>query len=113
MERVKVVASKIDEKHIYYECPYCYTIQGGRVVKTCFKGNGGFYKSAKSTIHKHGSGGNLENRVEYRQVDNCLVNKGEIEIHITDDTKKPVLPVLMNKKNYKGNDDNAFIVNFS
>jgi len=113
MERVKVVASKIDEKHIYYECPYCYTIQGGRVVKTCFKGNGKKKKSAKSTIHKHGSGGNLENRVEYRQVDNCLVNKGEIEIHITDDTKKPVLPVLMNKKNYKGNDDNAFIVNFS
>ena len=68
---VRVIAKKIDEKNIYYDCPTCYTIHGGRVVGTCFKANGTFYKSS-----------------------------GKMEIEINDDTDKPPLPVLLSKNYY-------------
>ena len=110
MEEIEVDACEIDEHHIYYRCPSCYTIQGGRVVRSCFKGNGQFYRSAEHTIHKHGSAGNYDNRIEHRS-SHCIYDKRPVKIRITDETKKPVLPVIMNKK--QGNHNpNAFVVSF-
>tara|TARA_R110000772_G_scaffold215406_2_gene325852 strand:- start:6712 stop:7050 length:339 start_codon:yes stop_codon:yes gene_type:complete len=92
----RVEATKIDEKHIYYDCQTCYTIHGGRVVKNCFKANGNFYKSSRQTVHKHGNPtGTYENRIE-RRSSHCVFSNLDVEIEITDNTLKPALPMLMN-----------------
>jgi len=109
MDTIKVIADKVDSTHIYYTCPFCFTIQGGRCVKSCFKKNGMYYRSAEPTIHRHGSGGNTENRKEHRGT-HCPYDKRDVEIHITDQTKKPLLPTIM-KKNQHSN-KGAFIVSF-
>ena len=78
---VEVFAHKIDKTHIYYECPFCSTIKGGRIVNNIEKK----YKSMHPTIHRHGSGGGLHNRRESRG-SHCLYNKGDVLIHINDST---------------------------
>jgi len=109
---IEVVAKSVDNIHIYYECPYCWTIQGGRCVGSAIKANGvGFYKSATPTLHKHGSGGNYQNRVEFRAT-HCNYSRGDsVQIHITDETKKPPIPVMMGKKSNKVNSN--YTINFS
>ena len=102
---VRVIAKKIDEKNIYYDCPTCYTIHGGRVVGTCFKANGTFYKSSRQTVHKHGNRtGTYENRIEHRGSHCLFLEKSssnkKMEIEINDDTDKPPLPVLLSKNYY-------------
>ena len=110
VDLLEVVADKVDETHIYYECPCCWTIQGGRVVNSPIRGYG-FYKSARPTIHKHGSGGSWKNRIEYRGT-HCNYSRGDsVKIIINDTTKKPVIPVMMNKKQKK--DTNAFSLKFN
>ena len=109
VDLLEVVADRVDETYIYYECPCCWTIQGGRVVKSPIRGYG-FYKSARPTIHKHGSGGSWKNRIEYRG-SHCFHDNRQVKIIINDTTRKPVIPVMMNKKQKK--DTNAFLLKFS
>jgi len=110
-ENLIVYAYKIDDTHIYYRCPSCFTIQGGRCVKSCFKANGQFYRSAEPSVHRHGSAGNYENRVEHRG-SHCPYDRRSVEIYITDDTEKPLLPTIMKKSQHPHN-EGAFIVNFN
>jgi transposase-like protein len=75
----EVVASKINKIQFYYKCPYCFD----KVKK-----DGTPYKNAKNKYHCHGSGGNLNNRVEYR-VSHCINSKHagkEVKIIIDDTT---------------------------
>jgi hypothetical protein len=51
------VATRVDRTHIYYKCPVCFTK---------YKKNGQPYANAKNVIHKHGSCGDLSNRIEHR-----------------------------------------------
>lgn len=79
-----IYALKIDKNHITYLCPHCSTIRGGRTVENTVK-NLRKYASMTHTFHRHGSGGELNNRTEFRS-SHCLYYNGEIKIHITDDT---------------------------
>ena len=111
----QVYAIEVDYTYIYYECPNCWTIQGGRVIRSIFKGKqGDFFKSASPTIHKHGSDGNFDNRVVKRG-SHCKFNKEDIEIIIDDSTVKPVLPILFEKnekdKTIQAKED-SWVVNF-
>ena len=111
----QVYAIEVDYKYIYYECSTCWTIQGGRVIRSCFKGKqGDFFKSARPTIHKHGSDGIYDNRVVSRG-NHCKYNNEDVEIVINDETIKPVLPILFEKnekdKTIQAKDD-AWIVSF-
>ena len=77
----EVVAYKVDKVHIHYKCPFCFD----KVKK-----DGTPYKNAKHKVHTHGSGKNLENRVEYR-ISHCIKNEGsgkEVKIIIDDTTLK-------------------------
>lgn len=56
------VALKIDRTHIYYECPTCFTK---------YKKDGTPTMKSKNVIHKHGSCGELHNRIEHRSHHHC------------------------------------------
>jgi hypothetical protein len=58
-----VEAFEVDSIHFKYNCPIC------------------------SKVHQHGSCNELHNRIEFRG-SHCLKNKENIEIHITDNTKR-------------------------
>ena len=75
---IDIIAQSIDKIHIKFECPFCYNK---------YKKDGTPYKRAKRLIHKHGSGGNLKNRVEHRGA-HCDYerNNKSFNIHITDKT---------------------------
>jgi hypothetical protein len=75
-----VKASKIDNIHIYYECPYCWSK---------YKKNGEPYKTAKRITHQHGSCNDFSNRTESR-ISHCYEpNKSHtVKIIIDDSTKK-------------------------
>lgn len=74
---LKIIAKEIDAKTFSYECPFCYSR---------YNKNGEPHKKAKRLIHRHGSCGNLDNRIESR-VSHCVDAK-EILIEINDLTKK-------------------------
>lgn len=77
-----VEAEYINKYQFSYECPFCFKLRNGRIVDNRSK-----YKSAKPTLHLHGSGGELHNRIEHR-VNHCSYNKQNVIIHITDNTKR-------------------------
>ena len=79
---ITVKSHKIDKIHLYYRCPFCATIRGGRQVPISIKRK---YKSAKNTEHFHGSGGDFSNRTEGR-VSHCLFSSGNVDIIIDDST---------------------------
>ena len=84
---IVVKAKKIDNVHIYYECPFCWTIRNGKIKDSNFnRKTKKLYMSAKPTIHRHGSGGDKHNRYETR-VSHCSVNNNkEIKIIIDEET---------------------------
>lgn len=110
-EEVCVIASKVDKTHIFYECPFCYTIQGGRIVSSPFKKYGGFYRSARRTTHRHGSCGDISNRVETR-TSHCIYNKRPVKITISDDTQKPPLDLHFAKNKVTDTKD-KYVVKFN
>jgi len=86
---VDVIAYEIDEKHIRYKCPFCYTLSSGRITDKAYNPRTfTLYKSAKPNIHTHGSCGELHNRIETRS-SHCTFNNEQVNIHITDETKRP------------------------
>lgn len=85
---LNVEATKIDEVHMYFQCPRCV------------------YRK-KAVTHFHGSGGQYHNRVEHRcghccpqQVKHHEENRSGFNIHITDNTdmrmkgKKRISPTV-------------------
>ena len=78
---VKVNCLRIDDVHLYYECPFCWKTRAG-VKGTKLRIDGQPYSSAKPNIHKHGSmGGKVETGIE-RRSSHCLYNDEEVEIVI-------------------------------
>ncbi len=73
-------ATKIDNKHIYFECPVC---------KKTYNKNGKPRKNGRIVNHRHGSNGELHNRIEHRQHHhNHYYGRkwGDVVIRITDAT---------------------------
>jgi len=66
---INIVADAIDLNHVYVYCPIC--------KKTRY--------SCKPVLHIHGSGGNLNNRLESRS-GHCENYNSTFNIAITDDT---------------------------
>ena len=87
-DHIVVRASEIDNVHITYKCPFCYTIRNGRTLSSPIcKKTGRVYTSAKSGEHRHGSGRDLSPRIEYRS-SHCRVRcDKEIKIIIDEKTK--------------------------
>ena len=86
---IEVTACKVDETFIYYECPFCYTLRNGRITDKPYNTyTNKIYKSAKPTIHRHGSNQNYKNRLE-RRGSHCTFNNSDLCIIINDSTKKP------------------------
>ena len=75
---MEIIADSIDRTHISYQCPNC--------SRFFFK-NGKKRKNPKLVFHRHGSCGDLTNRVEHR-VSHCLNNAGEIKLMVTDATTR-------------------------
>ena len=72
-------ATWVNKHQFGYTCPYCWT----RVNK-----NGKPRKNAKNLEHIHGNDlRSYDNRIEARS-SHCPIIKGEIDIHITDETKR-------------------------
>lgn len=71
-----VKAQFINKYQFGFKCPFCFTK---------YKKNGDPYKNAKHIIHKHGSNGNLNNRVEHR-FSHCYNNKSDFLIEINNET---------------------------
>ena len=80
-----IIAKTIDDVYFTYECTNCWTK---------YNKDGEPAKTAKRQIHKYGSEGNLENRVENRG-SHCMKNNKEMKIHITNQTIRQI------KKNNK------------
>ena len=85
MTEITLVESKIDKRHIYYKCPTCVSR---------YNKDGKPSKNSKPVYHKHGSSGELHNRVEHRshhKVYNFPKNQetySTICIIINDETKR-------------------------
>ena len=75
---MEIIAHSIDRTHITYQCPHCSKFQ--------FK-NGKQRKHPKIVYHRHGSCGDLSNRIEYRQ-SHCLENPQEVKLIVSDATQK-------------------------
>ena len=86
-EVIDVWASRIDDAHFYFICPYCVSE---------LKEDGTRGVGAQRVEHQHGSGGDLSNRTEERTRHcisyNCpasqLQQKYSFRIHITDATER-------------------------
>ena len=79
MSKTQVHAETINKVQFTFECPYCYT-KYRKDGKTP-------YKTAKKSIHYHGSGYNTNNRNESRIAHcNKRIYNGEFEIIIDDST---------------------------
>ena len=82
-----VNAYLITKFHVYYECPYCLTIRTGRHIENTEE-NRKKYKSAKPTVHTHGSEGKFHNRIIER-ITHCRINtKMHPLVNVTDSTKR-------------------------
>jgi len=73
-----IIAKTIDLETFAYDCRDCWTI---------YKKNGEPSLRGKPVEHKHGSEGILSNRVENR-ISLCKTHNKNIEIHITDETRR-------------------------
>ena len=75
-----VHATKVDNKRIYFTCPFCWTY---------YKKDGTPRTTAKRLTHTCGSNNNFNNRTEDR-ISHCDVRvfKGSFKIIIDDDTIK-------------------------
>jgi hypothetical protein len=73
-----IIAKTIDLETFAYECPVCWSV---------YKKNGEPSLRAKRVIHKHGSGGILDNRIENRGT-HCKNHIQNVDIHITDETRR-------------------------
>jgi len=78
MESLGIIAKTIDNIHFTYECPFCWTK---------YKSNGEPSLRGKRTTHRHGSSGDLKNRIENR-ITHCIKNNSHVYIHITDATRR-------------------------
>jgi len=73
-----VNAEKINEKQFTFKCPICWSR---------YKKNGQPSKTAKRIYHRHGSAGNLNNRIEFRTHHNSINGEYcEFKIKISDNT---------------------------
>ena len=82
-------AFKVDKTHIYYRCADCFKTSTGRIINSPFKKNGKPYKHLEANIHRHGSAGDWNTRIEDR-CSHCDVtlNKKNVKIVIDQNTKK-------------------------
>jgi len=71
-----IIAKTIDSSQFSYECPFCWSK---------YNKNGERSSRGKAVMHRHGSEGLLNNRVEYRG-NHCKSENTNINIHITDET---------------------------
>lgn len=88
---VKIECSKIDEVHIYFDCPFCHLHH---------KKNGDPRKRSKRVIHEHGNTGNLENGSRGTRIPHCIsvgekyakklldLESYSFELLVTDKTKR-------------------------
>mgnify|MGYP003136630526 FL=1 len=85
MEDINIEAFKIDKTYIYYKCPFC---------RSSYKKNGEPTKNSRAIIHRHGSDGNYQNRIEHRchhtiyNHPKNAINCNGVFIHITENTKR-------------------------
>jgi len=70
------IADWINNSQFGYTCPFCFV----KVNK-----DGRPRKNSKNLVHRHGSCGNLENRIEDRSP-HCPYLKGNIQIEINSNT---------------------------
>tara|TARA_R110002073_G_scaffold253583_2_gene416315 strand:- start:222 stop:482 length:261 start_codon:yes stop_codon:yes gene_type:complete len=82
---ISLEASKISEKKIWYECPFCFTNGKNFFNSNMFK-NGKVSVVRKPTIHHHGNETQKLENFTTTRTSHCNFNKEEVEINITDNT---------------------------
>tara|TARA_R100000805_G_C3610319_1_gene110906 strand:+ start:582 stop:890 length:309 start_codon:yes stop_codon:yes gene_type:complete len=89
-EELLVHCCKMNNTHMYYRCPYCWTIpSSGRVISSPYKKNGERYKSAVPTLHYHG---NPQFKMgSYHKISHCEFNKKCVRIVVDENTKKELV----------------------
>ena len=80
---IHAIATKIDSKHFYFECPVCVEKYTNKGVPN---------KRSRRVIHYHGSNGDLSNRVEKNlsHHQNHIYGRawGNVVVSITDATQR-------------------------
>jgi len=91
--QVFVHCTKMTRVHISYDCPFCYTLKKnnrtgyGRVISRDEQVRNN-YKSAKPTVHHHGTASNYKNGLRTGPSSHCEFDKSNITMIIDDDTEK-------------------------
>ncbi len=85
---LEVVAKKITDKKIFYECPYCFTNKAKtNTYSSKFYKNGREAVGRIPTIHHHGNEHQTtEGNWTTHRCSHCRVNDEGVNIHITDET---------------------------
>tara|TARA_R110000782_G_scaffold170297_2_gene262066 strand:+ start:5799 stop:6122 length:324 start_codon:yes stop_codon:yes gene_type:complete len=91
--KVMVHCKKMTRVHIYYDCPFCYTLKknnrtGYRRVISRDEQVRKNYKSAKPTVHHHGTANNYNNGLRGGTCSHCQFDKSDVIMVIDDNTIK-------------------------
>lgn len=78
---------KMTRVHISYECPFCYTLKSKRDISRDEQVRNN-YKSAKPTIHRHGTAGEYQNGIRLSRFSHCRFDKTFVKLLVDDDTEK-------------------------
>ena len=84
---VMVHCKKMTRVHISYDCPFCYTLKSKRVISRDEQVRNN-YKSAKPTVHHHGTASNYKNGLRTGPSSHCEFDKSNITMIIDDYTEK-------------------------
>ena len=85
--QVMVHCKKMTRVHISYDCPFCYTLNSRRVISKSEQLEKK-YKSAKPTVHRHGTARNYNNGLRGGTCSHCEFNKCDVIMVIDDNTIK-------------------------
>ena len=85
--QVTVHCKKMTRVHISYDCPFCYTLNSRRVISKDEQVRNN-YKSAKPTVHHHGTANNYKNGLRSGPISHCQFDKCDVIMVIDDNTIK-------------------------
>ncbi len=84
---VLVHCKKMTRVHISYDCPFCFTLNSRRVISRDEQVRRN-YRSAKPTVHHHGTANNYKNGLRSGPSSHCQFDKSNITMVIDDNTEK-------------------------
>lgn len=87
---IEVIASKITERKIFYNCPFCFSNkEGTKIYPNLLLKNGKEAKHRRNTIHHHGNERQtIEGNWETTRTSHCSINDEQVCIIINEQTQR-------------------------